>query len=273
MTNPLTCIVRQDGQLSEKLIFASKEFVDKRLNIMYKPHRLPIPSLGKSSEDMPATAIHQSCFDDTASKKEDLDPANNITTYAFEPALSEDSRRARWYQGEFAVTLCMELQPRHALPLELLNKIAGYSFKSHAAQSILRRRRELKSGHITGRSAVNEVDVYKDIWVTYTSFEGIKYIQTLANERGPEKSILLRKAESTENEITMYVAEDHLGIRDLLFSDSLNNIPAVQEHEGVWWRTMNRDIRESRLSWQCDVSNSSTHLLYNTNLMKNLRGK
>lgn len=113
-----------------------------------------------------------------------------------------------------------------------------------------------------------EANIYKDIWVTYTSFEGIEYIKTVANNPLSAKATLLRKgeAESLGKSITLYVAKDHLGIRALLFSDT-EETPTTKQRPGVWWTTMQGAIKTQDSCWESDVGTPLRPLINNADLV------
>jgi hypothetical protein len=75
------------------------------------------------------------------------------------------------------------------------------------------------------------------LWVRYILLEGVRYIQSITNEQPPDGSAAVQLAYDPTSVAAMFVAEDHLGVRDLLFTPSSER-PAIEEQSNVWWRTV-----------------------------------
>ncbi|KAM3526966.1 hypothetical protein MY4038_006582 [Beauveria bassiana] len=236
--------VHKNGQVSKKYKFVSTEIIDDESEIWYKPCKY-----GRNELD-PADAVHRSCFNEAAPDAPNLHALirNPVTTYSCEPPTEEERRRAYWYRAWFATTLSalFRCYPISSAP-ELLYMIAAHCVQNLAARSTVLLGLESMTSNSGKRTGT--VDASKDIWVTKTCFEGYKYIKTLANERPLcGEAILLREENPDQAVVTVYVAEDHLGVRDIVFCGP--GKLAAEERPGVWWRTIKGD--ESIL-WENDV--------------------
>ncbi|KAH6853716.1 hypothetical protein B0I37DRAFT_400838 [Chaetomium sp. MPI-CAGE-AT-0009] len=150
------------------------------------------------------------------------------TSYRYEPPLAEEERRARWLRWKWSTILNTTFQRR--LPLELCDIIAQYSLRKFAVHRALAL---LKFQH----SASCYVSLSTRVWVRYTIFEGVRYIQSLTNEQPPDDSSAVELVYDLNPIDTMFVAEDHLGVRNLIFASSSEK-PTVEEQSNVWWRTV-----------------------------------
>ncbi|KAM3548116.1 hypothetical protein MY1884_009312 [Beauveria asiatica] len=237
-------VIHKNGQVSKKYKFVSTEIIDDESEIWYTPCKY-----GRNELD-PADAVHRSCFDEAAPDTPNLHALirNPVTTYSCEPPTEEERRRAYWYRAWFATTLSalFRCYPISSAP-ELLYMIAAHCVQNLAARSTVLLGLESMTSNSGKRTGT--VDASKDIWVTKTCFEGYKYIKTLANERPLYgEAILLREENPDQAVVTVYVAEDHLGVRDIVFCGP--GKLAAEERPGVWWRTIKGD--ESIL-WENDV--------------------
>ena len=99
----------------------------------------------------------------------------------------------------------------------------------------------------------DKVSVSSNIWARYVKFEGVEYVAALANEPDKEFASLLHAEQPGKTVDVVYVAEDHLGIRQLLFGNS-TEAPSVKERSGIWWRPLPLSSKAPELIWQTDVS-------------------
>lgn len=76
------------------------------------------------------------------------------------------------------------------------------------------------------------------IWARYVMFDGVAYIAELLNLRFPKGVMAVpvsRTSETGTSEIdTLYVAQDHLGIRRVMLGNS-EKAPQVSPEPGLWW--------------------------------------
>ncbi|KAB5536128.1 hypothetical protein GE09DRAFT_1141517 [Coniochaeta sp. 2T2.1] len=73
------------------------------------------------------------------------------------------------------------------------------------------------------------------IWACYIKIDSIRYFASFADRPSGNAQFIFSSEKATSVR-TMYVAEDHLGIRQVHFSDSMppNTDKGVS---GLWWRT------------------------------------
>ena len=97
------------------------------------------------------------------------------------------------------------------------------------------------------------------VWARFVSFEGQRYISSLTNVRCPRAGELDSSLELVFDPHSsgpvgfVSLGQDHLGVRELLFSAS--DPPAIEERQGVWWGTIPLpDTDDEMLMMQTDVS-------------------
>lgn len=76
------------------------------------------------------------------------------------------------------------------------------------------------------------------IWACYIKIDGIRYFASFANRPSGNAQLIL-SIEKAAGVRTMYVAEDHLGIRQVHFGDADKSMPPKTDKgvSGLWWRT------------------------------------
>lgn len=153
-----------------------------------------------------------------------------INVYTFEPSPRQDVARCLRLQNELA----LQLQNSLPLPMELRSNVAQHLIAEYAVAKNRSLLDYLAFEHsVTLASAITE---------RYATFEGERYVSSLTNE--PEKF--------PKPPRIMYVGEDHLGIRRLIFSDSMV-APQVDCVSGLWWKTLL--VKESgTIEFASDVS-------------------
>ncbi|EEU36051.1 uncharacterized protein NECHADRAFT_102079 [Fusarium vanettenii 77-13-4] len=144
-------------------------------------------------------------------------------TYSFEPDPLQERTRCLRAQKELA----SELQNTLPFPMELRARIA---------QELVREYIVAKNSSLLGCSTFkpSTITIASEITETYTAFEGEQYISSLANDPSSCDTYVPPKV--------IYIGEDHLGIRKLVFSRSRTN-PDVDYVPGIWWKPLL--VRES----------------------------
>jgi hypothetical protein len=156
------------------------------------------------------------------------------TAYDWYPLPFEIARRERWLRSAWAATLHGILRPFSA-PMEICEIIAGYCSLQPAAAAAARTFWEeapkvpAHRFHLSGR-----------VWARHVEFEGLRYIACLTNDPGDGLGTLVYDPEPGKNEAaqTLYLAEDHLGLREVLISGSSPAAPEVDYCPGLWWKTV-----------------------------------
>ncbi|KUI59960.1 hypothetical protein VP1G_07184 [Cytospora mali] len=147
------------------------------------------------------------------------------TSYQYEPLPTQDDRRKRWLRFRWSLIL----HKAFSLPVELGDQIAQFCLRELA---ITYATLSLRGSH-SSDSCVNISS--NKLWLHYTLFEGSKYVASITSQQHDDhgKAVLL----STPGASILYVAEDHLGIKDLLFA-APTDARISQEQPNIWWRTL-----------------------------------
>jgi hypothetical protein len=110
------------------------------------------------------------------------------------------------------------------LPTEILLMISKHLVLYYAISSLSGFRRPNRC----------TIEPLKDVWATHFSLNGIDYIASLSNAPQPGSRQLWKASDSREDHY-LYIAEDHLGIRQIVNDPQV--ISAEERHNG-WWRTL-----------------------------------
>lgn len=152
------------------------------------------------------------------------------TSYRYQLPDIEDERRNRW----LLLTWSSILQKTYCLPLELCDHIARYCLQPFAVLCVvasLESSRHLAPRHISFSTKV---------WARHTLFEGLRYISSLTDRQptGHDPKVkLVFESMSDATDTTLFLAEDHLGVRELIFASS-SEILTVEECPNIWWRSV-----------------------------------
>ncbi|KAH8689330.1 hypothetical protein BGW36DRAFT_412163 [Talaromyces proteolyticus] len=157
--------------------------------------------------------------------------------YSYNPSPPDIARRNHWLRSDLASLLHEALGP-FLIPLEICDKIAQRCSLREQAASIANAfwRKNLKKEH----EGQFKVSLASNIWARYVEFEGAQYISYLTNTPGnhPEQMSKVFSAQSGQKVKSLYVAEYHLGVRQLRFSRAAKRNPTgVETVPGQWWRT------------------------------------
>lgn len=194
-----------------------------------------------------AACFHEGCY---AFKPSPLSP-NFIpaTHYDFTPSASDGVRRRRRIRRTLARKLGAGVLA--AMPEELCLMVAEHLVRECAVTTC----QELTS-YSHGRDS--DVDLSSDVYATYVNVEGIHYVQSLDNQSGPrgdERVELIFDAKRQGDVQNVYVAYDHLGVRDVFFeTHPKHRSPHLSPvTRGVWWRGLGKGSRPLRLTTKSDV--------------------
>ncbi|KAF5710835.1 hypothetical protein FMUND_9331 [Fusarium mundagurra] len=159
--------------------------------------------------------------------------------WSFEPPASENSRRSHRIKNLLAPKLRDQLQIR--LPPETLMTIAGHLVRECAAITA----EEQSLGTAVSDTAV---DVTQDIYVSYTAVDGVRYVKSLCNMVSnfgdQDHPTLLSKEGKAVDKI--WIAEDHRGIRSVIFCGVDSPLIGPTPITKSWWRvlTLLKDTKE-----------------------------
>ncbi|KAI1474946.1 hypothetical protein F4774DRAFT_429421 [Daldinia eschscholtzii] len=146
--------------------------------------------------------------------------------YSFEPADSEDRRRL----GVIPVLFAEILQARYErLPIELCLTIAEYVVCESAIIV------NMCGSNSAQTPDIYDIDTTLSIWARYISIDG------------SSKDVCIFEADRDSLIDTVYTSEDHLGVKQIIFSKSDSSIDTGTPDVGdlsTWWQTIS--IAEDR---------------------------
>ncbi|KAI1173459.1 hypothetical protein F4777DRAFT_449369 [Nemania sp. FL0916] len=213
--------ILEDGKISKEFRFGPRTFWDDSLSATFVQCQGECPH-----QDGKIFAYHIECLRFTAYKSPIS--ISHALAYNFEPSPAIEQQRRHWIQSNFVsnLKLCS-----HKLPPELAFLIAQYCIAEYAIAAI--------SLPAAERSTYS-IDLDCEIWAHYVMIDGVRYFASFANKPSTHAQLILstKKAEKINR---MYVAEDHLGVRQVYFG---NSTPAIsnQDNSPLWWRTYSISI-------------------------------
>ncbi|TQN63892.1 hypothetical protein CSHISOI_11532, partial [Colletotrichum shisoi] len=75
------------------------------------------------------------------------------------------------------------------------------------------------------------------IWAHFTTFEGVDYIASLSNAADDLHTKLIFEPDAFRSSRSVHTAENHLGVRKIIFHYSKTS-PEVEQGEELWWRSI-----------------------------------
>ncbi|CCF40620.1 hypothetical protein CH063_11142, partial [Colletotrichum higginsianum] len=238
----IVAVRRSDIKTSQPYKYSIVGFTDSVLGIDYAQ------CLGRCHHDEQRAGCHVDCIEITPDFT--LAKVLEVTTPAFEPPVLADKRRIRWFQSRLAGIL--ETTTRHLphLPEEVRHNIAAWALDHRLT------RRRLVIDCVNKRcaekvSAVLSVKTSEKIYARHVEFEGVQYIAYLTNAASDDKDILLFDPTSPTSINSLFVANDHLGVRQLLFTDSSKQC-TIEQEVGVWWRALKLESLGGRIQYHSD---------------------
>ncbi|KAF5619786.1 hypothetical protein F52700_11614 [Fusarium sp. NRRL 52700] len=173
--------------------------------------------------------FHHECF---SFRLYDISDALIATgEWGYEAPANESSRRSHRIKNLLAPNLRDQLQIR--LPLETLITIAGHLVRECAAITA----EEQSLGTAVSDTAL---DITQDIYAYYTAVDGVRYVKSLCNTPsnfgGHDHPKLLSKKGKPVDKI--WIAEDHRGIRSVIFCDADSPLVGPTPITKSWWRVL-----------------------------------
>ena len=205
-------------------------------------------SASRCTGGRPVPAFHNECFEFKLFEvsAEFVEAAR----CSIKPTRTEELRRARRTRDVFATRLAVVYPDK--LPLELWQQVARHLVRECATVSTQMwwEERERESFE---RSM--EVTLAEDVYVFYTTREGVRYVRMLQHGGGPPHpgSKLILKGGTSVTAIA--IAEDGWGIRHIAFRSKKSDVEVldVTPHVQVWWRTLSSDDRVASINIKGDV--------------------
>ncbi|KAK0672687.1 hypothetical protein QBC41DRAFT_313154 [Cercophora samala] len=171
---------------------------------------------------------HAGCFNYAGNPRYDL---LSVTAFSFEPMPSYSIEREK-RMAQLLATKIGSLWCR--LPRELCLLISEFVVREYTIAT-------LQGLYTVRHKLYDDLDPSQSIWVRYIDIGGYKYVCELSNRRCGRHSQMLHDPETAPHPIILYVLEDHLGVRDLLFQSTENsrmNLLSEHHEPGSWWRTI-----------------------------------
>ncbi|KAJ4183009.1 hypothetical protein NW767_013689 [Fusarium falciforme] len=229
-----------DGKLTPSFHFGRNPHFERGLRLVLRGCHLTC----SHEEDDQLPAYHVECLKYAPPlTKEGL----RATKYTYEPTTSEDPRRASRIRDVAGRRLQMECP---ILPAEVCLLITEELVRECAATVT----HELLQG--CSLQALNsELNISLGVWARYTCIDGIRYVESLSNT-GDSQSVLLLGADKASAPELLYVLEDHLGIRQVVFASYEHSLKLsallCRPKTDAWWRTI--PIAGKKLIFESDVS-------------------
>lgn len=176
-----------------------------------------------------------------------------VSAYQYEPSPADVVRRLRWLRLQWISTPIL----RHAkppLPQEIRLQVAKHLLQGTA---LYRYATVRTSNHArpkrTGQHCSSHIHLVSTIWANFTKFEGVQYISSLSNVRDEDHAEAIFTPCSSKLVDTLYIAENYLGVLQILFCNSIQT-PAIESSETCWWRIVRVSEQNTMLVAQTDVS-------------------
>ncbi len=136
------------------------------------------------------------------------------------------------------------------LPDELCQIIAGFLVRECAV---------ITAEELANQNSVDNsvLDLSQDVYGRYVVIDGVRYIKSLRNASGsiaePGEELLL-DTHMVHNIRNIHIGEDHLGVRHVQFSPSMNVSRSHLSIPGLWWRQLSESCGISKIPTRTDVS-------------------
>ncbi|KAF5598110.1 hypothetical protein FPANT_3874 [Fusarium pseudoanthophilum] len=146
--------------------------------------------------------------------------------------------RRRWLENTVAQNLSVAISGR--LPTEICKNVAAYCVREQSIQFIYQQwsKSRPRRGFISVPS-----HSHTTLWVQYTHFEGIRYVQSLSyDSQGGDEELLLTGDTEKEKPLNVFVRHNHLGVNKLLVTEGQER-PESEEADEYWWTCHARKTR------------------------------
>ncbi|OAA66003.1 hypothetical protein SPI_02790 [Niveomyces insectorum RCEF 264] len=194
-----------------------------------------------------AVGYHTGCLDVWETQLLPPPALHKAAFYSYMPSPLEDARRRNRIRALLLGKLPAML-PNAALPPELWSMIAGRLVAICATTTWA----ELWEGR---DSDSDELDCARGVWARYVCIEGARYIAQLTNappeettKHGAPAAVCLLTAQAAAAKTVVYVLEDYLGVRQLVFAEpdrDMSWLAAQADLHGatdvrnvLYWRTL-----------------------------------
>ena len=163
--------------------------------------------------------------------------------FTFDPPAYERNRRSHRINRLLVPRLRDELQIR--LPAEILMAIAGFLVRECA---VITTETQSLGTDVSGMT----VDLAQDVYVSYTTIEGLRYVKSISNTAPKDHPVLLSKQGQPVGKI--WIAEDYRGIRFVKFCSADASLAGPTPIVKSWWRTISISCDVDKITIKFDVS-------------------
>lgn len=202
---------------------------------------------------LPGFVFHSGCFElnraHSSGTLHSLTVSSTLlaaTEYSFQPSSDEPQRRFDriWRR------LQHKLSPETAvyLPAEIRGLIAKFLVYEYAGFKT----QELA---LQGTSPSESlIDLTRNVYAEYLELDGIPYIKNIWNSKsdGDNSKILLLDTRNENPIYRVFIGDDHLGVRSVLFASSPSMWP--RPRPGLWWRDISSEVAITKIRAKTDVS-------------------
>ncbi|GJD01246.1 hypothetical protein ColKHC_10071 [Colletotrichum higginsianum] len=175
------------------------------------------------------------------------------TQYAFAPSVAEERRRADYIKKALALDLQRALVWPRSLPHELWLMVAESLAQACASLTA----QEQVQGSVDVDDST--LDLRQPVYASYVKIDGRCYVKSLQNTpgvSGGKGTYLLQPAQAPKEESNnMFVAEDHLGICQVVFVSPRSCLEWCRNHPavlGTWWRHISYKAIPSAVVFRSD---------------------
>ncbi|KAI5917038.1 hypothetical protein F4810DRAFT_698247 [Camillea tinctor] len=163
-----------------------------------------------------------------------------VTKYSFEPRESEIPRRQNYIRRYIETLIQVTLRPIFDIPKEVCSIIRKNL--DHRPYAIKTTVDQLKSGiSRLNPELSSRIDIESGLWVQYVVLDHHHYISALGNTRNVETSSCVLAADKAKRVDTLYVLHDHLGVRQMKFTEPGDGIESLGTNGSMgraWWETI-----------------------------------
>lgn len=179
--------------------------------------------------DGEARAYHVACADGMTSSS--LRGIMDVSAFTYEPLLLELEARKNRFRLLSQGFVCRALPQ---LPAEICDSITELCLRRMSVAHTWRL--------VSMPEEKYRLSMTSNIWAGFTKLEGIAYLSSLSNRPNDRHNILIFAPDPTEPTKTIYLVEDYLGVRKVLFRPPEASGEGLQD---VWWRMVS--LRNSNI--------------------------
>lgn len=208
------------------------------------------------SRTKPTVCFHGHCYE---TRFYSVTPAFLAAThYTFTPSVGEEQRRAEHIQRALARNLQWAVVWPQKLPRELWLMVAGLLVQDCAT---ITAQEQVQASNTVDDSVL---DLTQSVYASYVKIDGRYYVKSLQNKAGASGGkgtcLVLPARTARQESKDMFVAEDHLGIRRVVFISPKRRDEWCRNHPsvlGAWWRHISHKAVPSTVAIKGDVREQS----------------